>query len=135
MRQAFRRETAVVLAALFLVVRLVAAQPGCQTQTAYNPIAANYPLNITGVANGSLSLIPFGRDVADSFLPEGFGFVGDAYQRQSGWRTGSIPLLVRALYVHDIRSPDDMWRRPHTVHACPAALPPVNRIITSISTG
>jgi hypothetical protein len=105
MRQFPRLERVAILAALLSVVRLVVAQPGCQTQTTYNPIAAHY--------------LTLPRDVADYFLPEGFGFVNDAYQRQSGWPAGSIPLLVRAAYVNDIRSPDDMWRRPYTVFALP----------------
>src|SRR4051794_36560342 len=119
MRQLLRLERVAILAALLSGLRLGAAQPGCQTQTAYNPIAAHYPFNITGVTNGTLALIPLPHDVADSFLPQGFDFVSDAYQRQSGWRAGSIPLLVRAAYANDIRSPDDMWRRPYTVFALP----------------
>jgi len=116
MLQCFLSKIAILLAPLLSGVQVTSAQPGCQTQTAYNPIADNYPFNITGVANGTLSLIPLHSDIAKSFLPQGFGFVSDASQRQNGWRTGSIPLLVRGVYIHDIRSPDDMWRRPHTVH-------------------
>ncbi|KAK0620848.1 hypothetical protein B0T14DRAFT_238158 [Immersiella caudata] len=102
--------------ALLSLSQPAAAQPGCQTQTAYNPIAADYPMNITGVANGTLFLMPLSRDIATSLLPKGFTFVDDAYLRQSGWRaTDSIPLLGRAVYVNDIRSPDDMWRRPYSV--------------------
>jgi hypothetical protein len=95
---------------------LVAAQPGCQTQTRYNPIAEEYPLSVTGVANGTFSLVLIGRDAAASLLPEGLGLL-DGANRQDirSWGEDSHPLLVRAVYVHDTRAPDDMWRNDHTV--------------------
>ena len=105
------------LLAFFLYVPLILAQPGCRTQTRYNPIAEDYPLNITGVANGTFSLVGIPRTVAASLLPGGPGFIngpkplgGDAYS----------PLLVRAVHVHDIRASDDMWRGDHTVGGLPS---------------
>ncbi|KAK4451056.1 hypothetical protein QBC34DRAFT_348688 [Podospora aff. communis PSN243] len=116
MRQLLYSMSVAALAGLFSIPQPAAAQPGCQTQTVHNPIGADYPMNITGVANGTLFLIPLHRDTASSLLPQGFTFVDDAYVRRNGWRVaGAIPLLGRAVYVNDIRSPDDMWRRPYTL--------------------
>ncbi|GAB1318020.1 hypothetical protein MFIFM68171_08230 [Madurella fahalii] len=99
-----------------LSMPLMLAQPGCRTQSSYNPIAEDYPLNITGMANGTFASIFVVREIAESLLPEGLGFLDAAYNREYElYRDGYIPLLVRALYVHDIRAPDDMWRPPYSL--------------------
>lgn len=102
--------------AFLLCMPVILAQPGCRTQSGYNPIAEDYPLNITGMANGTFASVFVVRDIAESLLPKGLRFLDAAYHREYElYRDGYVPLLVRALYVHDIRAPDDMWRPPYSV--------------------
>lgn len=94
----------------------VIAQPGCQTQTEYNPIAEEYPNAITGVMNGTFSLTFIPRETADSLLPKGYKFLDDLYQGGVEMSPEDLfPVLVKAVYIHDIRAPDDQWRNDHTV--------------------
>lgn len=92
------------------------AQPGCQTQTSYNPIAAEYPNSVSGVMNGTFSLSLMSRDTASSWLPQGYKFLDNAYEAGFDmWQEDSWPVLVKAVYIHDTRGPDDQWRNDHTV--------------------
>lgn len=94
----------------------VLAQPGCQTETNYNPIAGEYPEAITGVTNGTFALVFIPRDTADSLLPEGFEFLDGLYEQGvQMWQEDAFPVLIRAVHIHDIRAPDDLWRNDHTV--------------------
>ncbi|KAL2759302.1 hypothetical protein ACRALDRAFT_1074343 [Sodiomyces alcalophilus JCM 7366] len=100
-----------LLAALLLLVQVTLAQPGCQTQTQSNPIADWYPMNITGVFNGTFSIAFVNRQAAESILPQGVSFLDDVYRREvAGWREDMFPVLIRAGYVHDIRARDRMVR-------------------------
>lgn len=105
------------LAALVASASCVLAQPGCQTQTRYNPIAEQHPDSITGVMNGTFALAFIPRDTADTLLPEGFEFLGEIYQDNVElWQQDAFPVLVKAVRIHDIRAPDDVWRNDHTVY-------------------
>ena len=102
--------------AFLLCMPLTLAQPGCRTQSSHNPIAEDYPFNITGMANGTFAAIFVVREIADSLLPEGLRFLDEVYHREFETPGGGyFPLLVRALYVHDIRAPNDTWRPPYSV--------------------
>ena len=94
----------------------VLAQPGCRTQTAYNPIYEDYTMSPTGVMNGTFSLAFIPRDVADSLLPEGYTFLDDNYREAvEQWSEDVFPVLIKAVHVHDMRAPDDLWRNDHTI--------------------
>src|SRR6188474_1166901 len=112
--------TVAALLAFVFGAGLAAALSSCQTQTRSNPISEKYPLNVTAVANGTFALVSLRKEIAASFLPDGFSFISDSHRSDAiGSRSDFIPLLIRALYVHDIRSPDDTHRGPHTVRDLP----------------
>jgi hypothetical protein len=99
--------------AFSLCISPALAQSGCQSQSRYNPIAENHQLNITSVANGIFAFADIRHDVAKSILPDGFKFIDNI------WKGYAIPLLVRAIYVHDIRAPYVTWRDHHAVDGLP----------------
>lgn len=104
------------LMALIAAALYVLAQPGCRTQTRYNPIAGEHPDSITGVMNGTFALAFVPRDTADSLLPEGYKFLDSLYEEGvQMWQADAFPVLVKAVRIHDIRAPDDEWRNDHTV--------------------
>ena len=105
---------------ILLLFTFAACQPGCATQTAYNSHSEDYPYNITAVVNGTFSLIFLHRAAVQGLLPEGYSFLdnSDAPARQE-----VQPMLIRSVYVHDIRSPDDMWRNDYMVNSHVAPLP------------
>lgn len=110
-RTGLKTTTMQLLATILLLVQVALGQPGCQTQTESNPIAERFPESITGVANGTFSIAFIDRQVADSILPRGFSFLDDEYQREvAAWQEDKFPVLIRAVYVHDIRSRDRMVR-------------------------
>ena len=105
-----------LLVALLATAEYGVAQPGCQTQTRYNPIAEEYPNSITGVMNGTFALAFIPRETADSLLPEGYEFLDNLSREDvEMWQEDAFPVLVKAVRIHDVRAPDDMWRNDHTV--------------------
>ncbi|EGP89261.1 uncharacterized protein MYCGRDRAFT_108774 [Zymoseptoria tritici IPO323] len=71
-------QTAALAAALF---HLTAAALTCKTHSQPNPIAKQYPKDVTGTINGTTAIVPIPYDVARSIIPSEYGILRDAYEK------------------------------------------------------
>lgn len=88
-------------------------QANCVTQSQPNPIAAQYPNEVTGTINGTFSVIPIPYAQARSLVPAKFGILTKAYETLMPELKGAYPV--------GILSPPPFPLQPSSLHYRPCS--------------
>lgn len=84
-----------LLAAFSSNAALLPRQVNCVTQSQPNPIAAQYPNEVTGAINGTFSVIPIPYAQARSLVPAQFKILTKAYETLMPELNGAYPVGVQ----------------------------------------
>lgn len=96
--------SAMLLLLTSLLWRITAAQGGCTTSSAPNPIAQEYPDAPTGTLNGTLAIIPIPLATARQLIPAQYNILEGAYRALlPSFPDGMYPVLLQAVLDHDIQ--------------------------------
>ena len=76
----------------------------CTTESQPNPIAALYPNNVTGTANGTLAILPIPYAEARSVIPSQYSILNDTIKAVLGkeWPSDMFPVLLVTKHDHQI---------------------------------
>lgn len=93
-----------VITLLSLISAAVAASLTCTTESQPNPIAGQYPNDVTGTINGTTALIPIPYSVARSMIPSQYGILTKAYQSLiPNLPPNTFPAFLEAVLDHDVQ--------------------------------
>ncbi|KAL9111391.1 MAG: hypothetical protein Q9227_004268 [Pyrenula ochraceoflavens] len=93
-----------LLASLNSNAAVLPRQSNCVSQSQPNPIAAQYPNEVTGTINGTFSIIPIPYAQARALVPPQFKILTKAYQTLIPQLNGAYPLLLLAVFDSGIQS-------------------------------
>ncbi|TVY78317.1 hypothetical protein LSUE1_G003884 [Lachnellula suecica] len=83
---------------------LISARSEPPSESSPNPIASQYPNNVTGTINNTIAVVPISYNLARSIIPSQYGILTKAYKSLlPGFPKDSYPLVVRAVLDHDIQ--------------------------------
>lgn len=83
-----------------------AAALSCHSQTQPNPIATDFPKDVTGVINGTTAIIPIPYDIARSIVPSKYAILVAAYRKLfPGIQEDDYPAVLEAVQDHDVGLP------------------------------
>jgi hypothetical protein len=90
--------------ALQLSLSTATSPSECIPYSQRNPIASQYPANITGTVNATLVLLPIPFAVARSIIPAKYAILKDAYRSLlPNFREDQYPAMLQMIRDHDIR--------------------------------
>jgi hypothetical protein len=76
----------------------------CFSYSQPNPIASQYPGNITGTVNATLVLLPIPFSLARSIIPAKYAILKDAYRSLlPNFPEDQYPAMLQMIRDHDIR--------------------------------
>ena len=76
----------------------------CGSVSQHNDIWARYPMNATGVLNGTLALLPLPLSLVRSIIPAKYEILESAYRDViPDLPEGYYPALLQVMHDHDIR--------------------------------
>ncbi|KAE9976186.1 hypothetical protein EG328_002738 [Venturia inaequalis] len=88
---------------LLCVALGASAQGTCKSQSLPNPIASQYPQNVTGTLNGTLVILPIPMALARSMIPAKYNILTSAYRTLlPTLPEGMYPAFLQAVYDHDV---------------------------------
>ena len=88
-------------AALF---SLSLATEECISHSLPNPLAAEYPGNVTGTVNATLAILPIPLSLARSIIPKEYAILSDQYRSfLPDLPKDMYPALLQTVRDHDIR--------------------------------
>ncbi|KAL1801286.1 hypothetical protein ACET3X_001628 [Alternaria dauci] len=80
-------------------------QAACQTVDQPNPIASLYPMNATGVLNGTVSVVPISLELARQLIPSQYRILEHAYRHLlPSFPKGMYPAVLQAVHDHDVQA-------------------------------
>lgn len=83
---------------------LASAEQTCTSQSQSNPIASQYPSDITGTLNGTLAILPIPLALARSIIPSKYRILTNAYRSLlPGFAEDMYPALLQVVHDHDVR--------------------------------
>ncbi|KAF2433907.1 hypothetical protein EJ08DRAFT_657613 [Tothia fuscella] len=89
---------------MLLSVALSTAHPKCISQSQPNPIASQYPTDVTGTLNGTLALLPIPMALARSIIPLKYQILTSAYRSLlPDFPKDMYPALLQVVHDHDVR--------------------------------
>lgn len=82
------------------------AQDMCVNQDSPNPIAMQWPSEISGNLNGTTMIVPLDLGLARSIIPAQYGILERAYRALlPDFPNGMYPMMAVAVHDHDIQLP------------------------------
>jgi hypothetical protein len=76
----------------------------CGSVSQANDIAMRYPMNATGVLNGTLAMLPISMDLARSLIPAKYQILTNAIRDLlPGFPSDTYPALLQIMHDHDVR--------------------------------
>ena len=76
----------------------------CVTESQPNPIAQQYPNNVTGTVNGTVIVLPIPYSIARSAVPAQYPILTKQYQKWLPWLGQDMyPVVLNTIYDHDIQ--------------------------------
>jgi hypothetical protein len=82
---------------------LIGAVLPTTVESSPNPIASEYPGNVTGTINGTIAVVPIPYEEARRIIPSYYGILTHQYESiLPGFPAGKYPLIIRAILDHDI---------------------------------
>jgi hypothetical protein len=91
---------------MLLSVALGNAQQ-CTSQSQPNPLASNYPTDVTGTLNGTISIIPLPMALARSIIPSKYRILTSAYRALlPNLPDDMYPAILQVVHDHDVRYGD-----------------------------
>ena len=79
--------------------------PLCKSSSSPNPIAAQYPQNVTGTINGTILVVPIPLTLARTIIPAQYPILTQSYQSLlPTFPKDQYPMFLEGLLDHDIRS-------------------------------
>ena len=79
--------------------------PLCTSSSSPNPIAAQYPQNVTGTINGTIIVVPIPLTLARSIIPSQYPILTQSYQSLlPSFPKDQYPMFLEGVLDHDIRS-------------------------------
>jgi hypothetical protein len=101
-----------VLSVLALCIADAAAtsassRPECVHHSQPNPIAAEYPGNVTGTINATIAILPIPFDLARSIIPKQYNILSHAWRHLlPDLGEDMYPALLQTVFDHDVRFGD-----------------------------
>lgn len=91
------------LLSLLCVALGASAQEKCSSQSLPNPIASQYPQNITGTLNGTIAILPIPMALARSMIPAKYNILTNAYRTLLPHLPDDMyPAFLQAVHDHDV---------------------------------
>jgi hypothetical protein len=81
-----------------------------RSDSSSNPIATQYPNNVTGTINGTIAVVPIPYKLARSIIPPQYSILREAYECQlPGFPRGSYPVIIFIALSFFARSDSDSF--------------------------